>query len=130
MPRTLRLQGPPVDGETGHLAAAEVQEEIPLAGHGEAEAGDAVVGLAAGREVEVQGVRHAANAGCPGRCLGPGQDVGAGGPAQTALRQAARSTRLSLGLAVIPGIRPRFAIGCPSISLMSPVKSMGLAPEM
>ena len=29
-----------------------------------------------------------------------------------------------------PGIRPRFAIGRPSISLMSPVKSIGVAPLM
>ena len=32
------------------------------------------------------------------------------------------------GLSVRPGIRPRFAIGVPSISLMSPVKSIGVAP--
>jgi len=31
---------------------------------------------------------------------------------------------------VRPGIRPRFAIGLPSISLMSPVKSIGVAPLM
>ena len=31
---------------------------------------------------------------------------------------------------MIPGIRPRFAIGRPSISLMSPVKSIGVAPLM
>jgi hypothetical protein len=30
----------------------------------------------------------------------------------------------------MPGIRPRFAIGFPSISLMSPVKSIGVAPLM
>jgi hypothetical protein len=36
----------------------------------------------------------------------------------------------SRGDSVRPGIRPRFAIGCPSISLMSPVKSIGAAPLM
>ena len=45
-------------------------------------------------------------------------------------RQVARSSVWSRGLAVIPGMRPRLAIGLPSISLMSPVKSMGVAPEM
>ena len=31
---------------------------------------------------------------------------------------------------MIPGMRPRLAIGLPSISLMSPVKSIGVAPLM
>src|SRR5207344_2828741 len=44
--------------------------------------------------------------------------------------QPARSTGRSRGLSVRPGIRPRFAIGRPSISLMSPVKSIGAAPLM
>jgi hypothetical protein len=30
----------------------------------------------------------------------------------------------------MPGIRPRLAIGLPSISLISPVKSIGVAPLM
>ena len=34
------------------------------------------------------------------------------------------------GESVRPGIRPRLAIGWPSISLMSPVKSIGVAPLM
>ena len=34
------------------------------------------------------------------------------------------------GESVRPGIRPRLAIGRPSISLMSPVKSIGVAPLM
>ena len=45
-------------------------------------------------------------------------------------RHSARATGRSLGLSVRPGIRPRFAIGRPSISLMSPVKSIGVAPLM
>src|SRR6185312_7052969 len=45
-------------------------------------------------------------------------------------RYAARSTDFSRGDSVIPGIRPRLAIGRPSISLMSPVKSIGVAPLM
>ena len=38
--------------------------------------------------------------------------------------------RLSLGLWVMPGIRPLFATGLPSISFMSIVISIGLAAEM
>jgi len=38
--------------------------------------------------------------------------------------------RFSLGLGVRPGIRPRLAMGRPSISLRSPLKSTGLAPLM
>ena len=45
-------------------------------------------------------------------------------------RQGARSTGRSRGEGVRPGIRPRFAIGLPSISLMSQVKSIGVAPLM
>ena len=45
-------------------------------------------------------------------------------------RQRARSTGWSRGDSVRPGIRPRLAIGRPSISLMSPVKSIGVAPLM
>ena len=37
---------------------------------------------------------------------------------------------MSRGESVSPGIRPRLAIGAPSISLMSPVKSIGVAPLM
>lgn len=37
-------------------------------------------------------------------------------------------TRLSLGLGVIPGILPRLAMGLPSTSCRSAVKSIGLAP--
>ena len=39
-------------------------------------------------------------------------------------------TRLSRGLGVIPGILPLLAIGSPSNSCRSAVKSMGLAPLM
>lgn len=127
---TLRDERASVDGEAADLAAAEVQEEVSPLRDREAKAGDPAVGPLPGLEVQVQGVRDAAEPQGPRRGLGPRQDVGAGGSVQTALRQAARSTRLSLGLAVIPGIRPRFAMGRPSISLMSAVKSMGLAPEM
>ena len=35
---------------------------------------------------------------------------------------------MSRGESVTPGMRPRLAIGRPSISLMSPVKSIGVAP--
>ena len=45
-------------------------------------------------------------------------------------RNGARSTGCSRGDSVMPGIRPRLAIGRPSISLMSPVKSIGDAPLM
>ncbi len=45
-------------------------------------------------------------------------------------RYADRSTGFNRGESVMPGIRPRLAIGRPSISLMSPVKSIGLAPLM
>ena len=38
--------------------------------------------------------------------------------------------RSSRGLAVTPGVRPLFAIGLPSISWMSAVKSLGGALEM
>ena len=43
---------------------------------------------------------------------------------------APRSTGRSRGESVRPGMRPRLAIGTPSISLMSPVKSIGVAPLM
>jgi hypothetical protein len=43
-------------------------------------------------------------------------------------RQSDRSTGRRRGDAVRPGILPRLAIGRPSISLMSPVKSIGVAP--
>jgi hypothetical protein len=43
------------------------------------------------------------------------------------LRQASRSTGSRRGLGVVPGIRPRLAMGRPSISFRSPVKSIGLA---
>src|SRR5438093_8529486 len=43
------------------------------------------------------------------------------------LGQAARSTCFRRRFSVRPGMRPRFATGLPSISLRSPVKSMGLA---
>jgi hypothetical protein len=39
-----------------------------------------------------------------------------------------RNTSFSLGLEVMPGILPRLAMGFPSTSWMSAVKSMGLAP--
>ena len=42
----------------------------------------------------------------------------------TSWRYRARSTGLRRGERVMPGIRPRLAIGRPSISLMSPVKSI------
>ena len=45
-------------------------------------------------------------------------------------RQSDRSTGRRRGDGVRPGIRPRLAIGRPSISLMSPVKSIGVAPLM
>ena len=45
-------------------------------------------------------------------------------------RQAARSSGLRRVDGVGPGIRPRLAMGRPSISLMSPVKSIGAAPLM
>ena len=45
-------------------------------------------------------------------------------------RQLLRSIGCSRGDSVTPGIRPRLAIGRPSISLMSPVKSIGVAPLM
>src|SRR3954454_3672137 len=44
--------------------------------------------------------------------------------------QSRRSTRCNRGLGVSPGMRPRLAIGLPSISLRSPVKSIGVAPLM
>ncbi len=47
-----------------------------------------------------------------------------------ASRYAARSTDTSLGDSVRPGMRPRLAMGVPSITLMSPVKSIGVAPLM
>lgn len=129
MPRPLGRQGLSVDREPGDLAAAEVQEEVAPAGDRETQPDGTAVGRAAGPQVEVEGARDAPDARGPGRGIRPREDVAAAG-AQPALRQAARSTRLSLGLEVIPGIRPRLAIGRPSISLMSPVKSIGLAPEM
>ena len=45
-------------------------------------------------------------------------------------RQSSRRTGRRRGDSVRPGMRPRFAIGRPSISLMSPVKSIGVAPLM
>ena len=42
----------------------------------------------------------------------------------------AYTIRLSLGLGVMPGVRPRLAIGLPSISCRSAVKSIGLASLM
>ena len=42
-------------------------------------------------------------------------------------RYGISSIRSRRGFSVRPGIRPRLAIGLPSISLRSPVKSMGLA---
>src|SRR5438093_617756 len=45
-------------------------------------------------------------------------------------RQRPRSIGRSRGESVTPGMRPRLAIGRPSISLMSPVKSIGVAPLM
>ena len=119
-----------VDGQALDGPAPEVQEEVALAGDGEAQASPAAIGRPAGLEIDLEGAGDAADAPRPGDRLVPRQEVRAGARAQVALRQEARSTRLSLGLDVVPGIRPRLAIGRPSISLMSPVKSMGLAPEM
>ena len=45
-------------------------------------------------------------------------------------RHDRRSTSRKRGLSVSPGIRPRLAIGRPSICFRSPVKSMGVAPLM
>ncbi len=120
----------PVDHETLDLAAAKVEEQVAGAGHREAEARTAAVRRAACLEVQLERVGDPPDAGGAGDRLGPREHVGAGGPVQAPLRQAARSTLASLGLGVMPGIRPRLAIGRPSISLMSPVKSIGLAPEM
>ena len=119
-----------VDGEPLDRPAPEVQEEVAVARDREAQVGPAAVGRPSGREIQLEGIGDPADARGPLDRLGPGQDVRPGGGVQTALRQAARSTRFNLGLAVVPGIRPRLAIGRPSISLMSPVKSIGLAPEM
>ena len=50
--------------------------------------------------------------------------------ARLALAVGRQVDRLSRGESVSPGMRPRLAIGRPSISLMSPVKSIGVAPLM
>src|SRR5262249_23501130 len=51
-------------------------------------------------------------------------------PGDQADRQSWSLPRWRRGESVRPGIRPRLAIGLPSISLMSPVKSIGVAPLM
>ena len=130
MARALGRELATVDDEALDRPAAEVEEEVPLARDGEAEVGQSAVRGRAGDEVQVERVRDPADPPGPGPRLGLREDVGARRGVQAPLRQVVRSTTCNLGLGVSPGIRPRLAIGCPSISLMSPVKSMGLAPEM
>ena len=55
----------------------------------------AAVRPAAGAELDLQRVGHAADAGGPGDRLGPGQDVDAGGGAQVALRSEGSTVRIS-----------------------------------
>lgn len=103
------------DRRLGVMAAAEeVMAALEELVRGLALVGRGLV-LVAGRTIKVHNPDGRMN--CP-----------AGG--QSCARQSARMTGRRRGLAVVPGIRPRLAIGRPSISLMSPVKSIGVAPLM
>ena len=87
---------------------------------------EAVALAADGRDRGRQVARRPAVAGAPGRSTA--SSPGSPGLGREPVASGRRGARRGLG--VTPGMRPRLAIGAPSISLRSPVKSMGVAPLM